>query len=207
VVLQAAGGEGHTGAVTPLLGFVMAGGRSRRMERDKALLPWGAGTLLDHAVARLREVAGEVRILCGPEPRYTHVGVPVDVDRVPDSGPLGGLEAGLLQLTGGIGLFLGVDLPFVPGALLRRLVDLAAGFDAVVPVAAGGPQPLCAVYTSACLPSVRRSLDRQALQMTSFWSEVNVRVVEEAELARFGDAATMFLNVNTPEDYERARPR
>ena len=188
-------------------GFVMAGGRSRRMARDKALLPWGEGTLLDHTLARLREVADEVRILCGPEPRYTHVGVPVDVDLVANAGPLGGLETGLVRLEDRIGLFLGVDLPFVPATLLRRLVDLVAGFDAVVPVGGGGPQPLCAVYTSACLPGVRSSLARNELQMTSFWAHAKVRVVEEAELTPFGDAATMFANLNTPEDYERAISR
>lgn len=193
--------------MTPLIGFVMAGGRSRRMERDKALLPWGTGTLLDWTIARLREVASEVLILCGPERRYAEAGPEVDVDVRPDAGPLGGLETGLLRLAEGDGLFLGVDMPFVTPALLRGLVDLAPGFDAVVPVSGGRPQPLCAVYTAACLPGVRASLDRNERPMTSFWKAVRVRVVEDDELTAYGDPATLFLNLNTPEDYERVRPR
>jgi molybdopterin-guanine dinucleotide biosynthesis protein A len=53
-----------------VVGFVVAGGGSRRMGRDKALVPWAEGDLLGHALARLRAVTGDVRILCGPEPRY-----------------------------------------------------------------------------------------------------------------------------------------
>lgn len=180
------------------------------MGRDKALLPWGGATLLDHTLDRLRAVAGEVRILCGPDRRYVGRGAEVDVDLRTDAGPLAGLEAGLLRLLrlrAGLGLFLGVDLPFVPATLLRGLVELAPGFDAVVPVCAGMPQPLCAVYTNACLPWVQSRLDGGERQMTSFWPDVRVRVVPKAELEAYGDVTSMFLNLNTPEDYERVRPR
>lgn len=182
-------------------GFVVAGGRSARMGRDKALLPWGDATLLDHAIARLSAVCGDVRILCGPEERYADHGVPVVVDVVRDAGSLGGLLTGLELLTEEPALFLAVDLPHVTIDLLRFLAGLATACDAVVPLSPNGPEPLCAVYGPACLAPVRRSIERGAFRMTSFWSDVRVREVSQDELPAFGDPVQLFRNVNTPDDY------
>ena len=96
-------------------GFVVAGGRSERMGRDKALLPWAGSTLVEHALLRLREVCTDVRILSGPEARYAGYGATVHTDVVRDAGPLAGLHAGLLSLAAPLGLFLGVPLIFLTG--------------------------------------------------------------------------------------------
>ncbi|MBI3932669.1 MAG: molybdenum cofactor guanylyltransferase [Acidobacteria bacterium] len=190
-------------------GFVVAGGRSLRMGRDKALLPWGDVTLLDHAVARLRVVCGDVRILSGPETRYADRGLPVLVDVVSEAGALGGLMTGLQALAhdDALGLFLAVDLPLVPVELLRGLVARAEGFDAVVPVTAGGADPLCAAYRRTCLAPVRRRIAAGELKMTAFWPDVRVREVPEDELRALGDPGRMLSNVNGPEDYEDVRER
>lgn len=181
-------------------GFVLAGGESRRMGRDKALLPWRGTTLLDHALERLTACCREVRILCGPRLRYQDRGVPVHVDGWHGAGPLAGLAAGLAVLGSDPGLFLAVDLPAVPVELLARLLEWADGHDAAVPVAAGGPQPLCAVYRASCLPAVERRLASGDFKMTSFWPDVRVRQVTEEELAAFGPAADVFRNINEPSD-------
>lgn len=188
----------------PVTGFVVAGGRSRRMGRDKALLPWGGRTLLDDSIRRLREVSDDVRILSGPEPRYAERGVPVITDRGAASGALVGVLSGLLALERPLGLFLAVDLPHVPSLLLRHLVSLAEGVDVVVPLSPGGPEPLCALYSRECLGPVRAAVLRGELKMTSFWSEVRVRQLGALELRGFGDPARLFLNLNAPADYERA---
>src|SRR6185295_12811719 len=81
--------------------------------RDKALLPWGTGTLLDHAIRRLRPACREVHILSGSEARYADRGLPVHVDGIADGGPLAGLATALSVATPRSVLLLGVDLPFV----------------------------------------------------------------------------------------------
>jgi molybdopterin-guanine dinucleotide biosynthesis protein A len=183
-----------------LVGFVVAGGASRRMGRDKALLPWGGRDLLDHAIARLCAVAGEVRILCGPERRYLERGLPVEPDVAPGAGPLGGVLTGLTAASGRPGLFLAVDLPHVPLPLLARLAERAEGWDAVVPVSPRGPEPLCAVYGPGCRDPIRRRVEAGDLMMTAFWPEVRVLRLDPGELAAFGDPAEMFRNLNAPED-------
>jgi molybdopterin-guanine dinucleotide biosynthesis protein A len=171
------------------------------MGRDKALLPWQGGTLLDHTLARLRSTCREVRILSGPERRYEDRGLPVEIDTLADAGPLAGIHSALAGLDASHGLFLAVDLPFVPAPLLARLLDVALEFDAVVPVHAGGTEPLCAVYGRACLESIGRRLEAGERKMTAFWPDVRVRIFGEIEIAPFGEPATLFRNLNAPSDW------
>jgi molybdopterin-guanine dinucleotide biosynthesis protein A len=95
-----------------------------------------------------------------------------------------------------------VDLPRVPVALLARLVALAEGADAVVPLSSHGPEPLCAVYGPACLEPIRRRVAAGESRMTSFWPGMRVREVRASELAAFGDPDDLFRNLNTPADLE-----
>ena len=185
-----------------VVGFAVAGGRSLRMGRDKALLPWGETDLLGHAIARLRAVTAEVRILCGPAPRYLDRGVPIVTDEVKDAGPLAGVVSGLSATAGHPGLFLAVDLPHVPASLLARLVELSEGWDAAVPVSPRGPEPLCALYGPACLAPMRRRMAAGELGMTAFWPDVRVRRPAADELARHGDPDVVFRNLNAPGDLE-----
>ena len=183
-----------------VVGFVVAGGESRRMGRDKALLPWGGADFLGHAIARLRGITDDVRILCGPGTRYLDRGLPVHPDLAPGAGPLGGVLTGLTAAPDRLGLFLAVDLPYVPVALLARLVERSLGWDAVVPVSSRGPEPLCGVYGPGCREPIRRRMDAGDFKMTGFWPDVRVMEVGPAELRGFGDPGDMFRNLNTPND-------
>jgi molybdopterin-guanine dinucleotide biosynthesis protein A len=186
------------------VGFVVAGGLSTRMGRDKALLPWRGTTLLDHALARLDAVCADVRILCGPAARYEDRGRPLVRDEIPDAGPLAAIAAGLRAAGRAAGLFLAVDLPGVPIDLLRMLAMSDGEADADVPVIDEGPQPLCALYGPQCLRVIDARLAAGERKMTSFWPDLRVRTVGQEALSRFGDPAHIFRNVNAPSDYEAA---
>jgi molybdopterin-guanine dinucleotide biosynthesis protein A len=175
------------------------------MARDKARLSWGTGDLLDHAIARLREVAADVAILSGRAPRYADRGLPVVTDPAGGDGPIAGLEAGLAHAEGRPVVLLAVDLPLVPAALLRALVEGLAGFDAVVPFSPRGREPLCAAYGPACLASIRTRVALDERGLSDFWPDVRVRRVPPAELRAFGDPEAVFMNVNEPADLQRAK--
>ena len=191
--------------MSKVVGYVLAGGQSLRMGKDKALLPWGEQTLLDHALCRLREATARApAILSGPEPRYAERGVPVFPDVVTGAGALAGVLTGLERLPpdADFGLFLAVDLPLVPGELLKRLALRAKkGTDAVVAFSPAGPEPLCAVYARTALDAVRRAVEADELKMTSFWTTICVHALYEAALAEFGDPKALFRNLNAPADY------
>ncbi len=187
------------------VGFAVAGGLSRRMGRDKALLPWGNGTLLDHTLERLRAVCAEVRILSGSGARYADRGVPVDLDTRPGAGPLGALADALAVAAPRPALLLGIDLPFVSVDLLAHLRDALEGWDAAVPCLEAGAEPLCAAYAAACLGPVQGSLSAGERRMTAFWPHARVHRLAEAELAPFGRPERLFRNVNDASDYAAAR--
>jgi molybdopterin-guanine dinucleotide biosynthesis protein A len=187
--------------------FVVAGGRSRRMGRDKALLGWGGATLLDHALHRLESVCADVRVLSGLQRRYTDRGRAVVVDVAADAGPLAGLAAALEASAPRPALILAVDMPYVSPPLLKALVEALPGWDAVVPEPDSGPEPLCAVYGPDCLAPVQAALAAGERKMTSFWDRIRVRKLPQAELAAFGSPARLFKNLNDPEEYNAAADR
>jgi len=100
-----------------------------------------------------------------------------------------------------------VDVPFATVELLRRLLDLSKGHDAVVPLSSRGPEPLCAVYRSTCLEPIRRRLGAGERKATSFWPDVDVLQAGADHLAGLGPIDDLFRNINTPADYESARDR
>lgn len=184
------------------MGFVLAGGASRRFGRDKALLPWGHGTLLDHALARLMAVCERVEVLCGSDPRYEGRGVRIRTDIVAGAGPLGGLLTGVEAAAGAPALFLPVDVPLLPVGLMGALVERLPNHDAVVPVTARGPEPVCGLYAHSCAAAMREAIAHRRLHATAFWDSVRVRTFGLDEVQRWGDTQALFTNVNTPADLE-----
>ncbi len=187
-----------------MTGVVLAGGRSRRMSRDKAFLPIGGATLIELVVARLREACGDRLLLVTNTPEtYRHLGLPTVPDALPPGRSLVGIYTGVVH-AGEPAFVCACDMPFLNPALVRHLAGLAGDADMVIPRHGGEYEPLHAVYTPACLDPIRRCVERQG-RNTDFLPDVRVRVVEEPELRRFDPDLRSFVNVNTPEEYTAAR--
>lgn len=140
-------------------GFVLAGGRSTRMGRDKALLPWQGESLVEHALGQLHALGMKARI-AGSRPDLARFAAVVD-DLHPGCGPLAGIEAALAASDAELNLFLPVDLPLLPGLFLSWLLARVGttGALATIPTVGGRPQPLCAVYHQALLPGITAALE------------------------------------------------
>src|SRR5262249_26013461 len=124
-------------------GFVLAGGRSLRMGRDKALLLYPGTTLVEHIAGAVLAAAGSVSIVGDPA-RYGFLGYPVHPDQLPGCGPLGGLYTALNVSTTDWNLVVACDMPGISSATLRSLFDraLQAGNCAVATGPEGKPEPL-----------------------------------------------------------------
>ena len=195
---------------TAIEAAILTGGTSRRMGKDKAWLrlqePDGK-TLIEAVLELLEPDYQPVRILAGQSPvaPYAALGVAVQPDRIPHSGPLGGIHAALATAERDIVLVAACDLPFLTREFLAGLSSLISGHDAVVPRPGGVPVPVCAFYTKRCLPALEARLDRGELKAADFLDDLGVRWVEGDELARLDPQGTALFNLNTPEDVERAR--
>jgi len=178
-------------------GFVLAGGMSRRMGRDKALLPFRGRTLIEHVAGAVREAAGSA-VLVGPPERYARLGFPVVADERPGMGPLGGIVTALGVARSGWILAAACDLPGLTGPFLSEMLarwrEQAGDADCFVPQSSGGVEPLCAVWRVAALPRLRCALNERRLKMKEVIGKLNARVWPVAD-------ARWFRNVNTPLDW------
>ena len=172
------------------------------MGRDKATLDLAGSSLLARAVAALRPVADPV-ILAGGSRHHELPGCVSAADPLPDRGPLGGLVAALRASPHRLCAVVAVDMPELSGALLRTLAGLWAGEAAVVPIGAGRPQPLHAVYSRDALAAAEAALAGDDLSLMGLLGRLPVRFVGPEELGVEGQAADWSTSLDTPQDAER----
>jgi len=185
--------------------FVLAGGKSSRMGSDKAFVQLGGETLLAKALKLARSVTDEVRIV-GDTEKFSAFGRVVE-DVYRDQGPMGGIHAALSGSSTELNLVVAVDLPFVKANFLRYLLSRARESSAMVtlPRAAHHLQPLCGIYHRAFAAVAEESLRNGRNKIDSLFGMVRTCVIDEEELMLGGFSSTIFRNLNTPDDLEKAR--
>ena len=190
-----------------LSGFVLAGGKSTRMGQDKAAVSLNGRTLLEHALAALRQVCRDVSIL-GRHDLYGSL-APVYEDIFPGCGPLGGIHAALSGSQTQFNLIIAVDTPFLVPNFLSYLAEraIASGSVVTTPEIENYTQPLCTVYSLDFLPIAENALKLGNYKIVPLFPRGRTLVIQESELRQFAFAADMFENLNTPEDLARARRR
>ncbi len=186
-------------------GVVLAGGRSRRMGRDKLPLRLGGATLLDRVYEVLSSRCTEVLVV--GEGDYAPAGARRIPDLRPGEGPLAGIEAGLLAASHRSIFVAAGDMPFLTGELVGGLLGFLSGStQAVVPDIGLGLHPLCAAYAREVRLEVSAAQDGGVRSVREFLQGLpGVMYVGESELRRFGDPALLLTNVNSPEDLLQAR--
>jgi molybdenum cofactor guanylyltransferase len=186
---------------------ILAGGAASRMGgADKASLPLNGRRIIDRQVETLRHVSDSIIVVGGQPDRFRDLGVRAVPDVYAGCGALGGIYSALLASDRPWTLVLACDMPFLSLPLLQRLTRVPApGVDMVMPRTHEGPQPLCAVYAARCADPVRRRIERGLLKAASLAEDVRVEEIGPEELATYDPDGLMFVNVNTPHDYERAK--
>jgi molybdopterin-guanine dinucleotide biosynthesis protein A len=185
--------------------FILAGGKSSRMGTDKARLRLGPQSFPERIAAALSSVSARVSVV------GTRIEGGAAWPFVPDVykewGALGGLHAALAACRSEWAAVVACDLPFVTGELFVRLATLRENFAAVVPVQVDGRlQPLCALYRKEpCLLRAEALIAAGERRPRALLETVNARRVPFSELSDLPGADHFFNNVNTPEDYARAR--
>lgn len=196
----------------PATCVILAGGKSRRMGMDKRFLEVGGQTMLARTIAVCETLFEDIILVtAGPEPlietrhRVVH-------DIIPDCATLGGIYTGLSYASLGYGFVVACDMPWVQPELITFLVELlqepkGAAYDVIIPKLRLGLQPTHAVYSTRCLPSLKEMLDRRDLKVQALCDSdnVSVRYVFPDEMQPFDPHGRAFVNINTPEDLERAR--
>jgi molybdenum cofactor guanylyltransferase len=195
-----------------ITGIILAGGSSRRMGRNKALMRLGDETLIEHVTHRMQVVTDDLLLITNTPELYAHLGLPMHPDVIPDKGTLGGLYTGLTHANGTAAVCVGCDMPLLQPKLLNYLSSILEGHDAVVPCIREPNRPqkpifqtLSAIYSKRCLPVIEQMLNKGELRVHALYDRISARIVEPDEWQQFDPQGLSFFNINTPEDLERAR--
>jgi molybdopterin-guanine dinucleotide biosynthesis protein A len=186
-------------------GVILAGGKSRRMGRDKSQLILHGETLVARAIRLIGALTGDlILVTTAPDP-FAGLDARLTGDVIPGGGALSGIHAGLSAARHEWSLVVACDMPFLNLDLLRYMASLAPGRAAVAPRWQDELETLHAFYSRECIPVIEPILKRGGGRIIEFYERVNVRYVEPDEITRFDPDGLSFFNVNSPEDWERAR--
>ncbi len=184
-----------------VVGMVLAGGAGRRLSPDKGRHLVGGIPIIDRVLAALTPVVDDIIIVGhGPPPP----GLRLLADEQPGAGPLAAIYTGMSAAPADVYLVVAWDMPFLTSDLLRYLLGAGQGFDAAVPVVGGQEQPLCAAYGRSCLAAIGEAVAAGQRRVISFFSEVQVRRITEAELKACGAPEVLLFNVNTAQELAAA---
>jgi molybdopterin-guanine dinucleotide biosynthesis protein A len=190
--------------------IILCGGKSTRMGRDKATLPFGPELMLQRVVRLVGGVVAPANIVVVAATDQVLPELPPAVavarDLHKDRGPLAGLAAGLQQLCGRVDAVYATacDVPLLAPALVARLFELLGNFDIVVPRDADHHHPLAAVYRATVLADVLRLLQADRLRPRFLFDEVKTREVPVEELRCVDPLLQSLENLNYEADYQAA---
>ena len=186
---------------------IQAGGESRRMGSDKALLPFLGQPLILRLLGRLARIADEILVTSNQPENYNLLGLTPVPDRLPGMGALGGLYTALSAATHPYVAMVACDMPFAsPELFAYELVLLReTGSDVVIPRSEAGTEPFHAVYRcDTCLPHVREALEAGKRRVDAWFNEVNIRYLEPPEILPYDPSQLAFLNINTLDELRQA---
>lgn len=189
-------------------GIVLCGGRSSRMGRAKATLPFGPELMLQRVIRLLGEVVPTMVVVAAPDQELPALPPHVLIarDEREGRGPLEGLAAGLSALPSSVeaAFVTSCDVPLLEPAVVRHMLESLGEFEAAVPVEEEFHHPLAAAYRVSVLPHIRELLAADRLRPFFLFERVKTYRVPVDDLRRFDPELRSLMNLNTPEDYERA---
>jgi molybdopterin-guanine dinucleotide biosynthesis protein A len=203
--------------------FLLIGGKSSRMGRDKALLELNGAPLIKRTADLLEPlVAKTTLVISASQPAnpsntnpYSTFELPMLPDRWPNAGPLGGIATALPTAQTSWCLILACDMPFIGkdwlifllGQIAPSESDGAQQINAIVPETTRGLEPLCAIYRSGCAQLLARELDAGVRKVTDALATLNLKRITENEWRKFSPDGNLFGNLNTWRDYLEAQQR
>jgi molybdopterin-guanine dinucleotide biosynthesis protein A len=185
-----------------ITGVILAGGKSTRYGANKALVELHGTKLIERVIHVMESLFERLALVTNTPHEYSYLALPMVEDIIKGLGPIGGIHTGLETISDETGFFVACDMPYLNQNLLRHMVTLKEGFDAVIPRIGWMVEPLHAIYTKQCLPAIRESLVSRDYQAMRFFEKIRVRYVDEEELRSFDPQLRSFFNINKPEDME-----
>lgn len=187
-----------------ICGVILAGGKSSRMGKNKALLDINGKPVIEIIKSELSTCTDQVIIISNQPEEYQFLQVPIYSDRYPGEGPLAGIESALYHVDTEWFFITACDMPFIQAEVFQYLYEQSSGYDAVVPIYEGQIHPLSSLYHRSVLPVIQQQLNKQQRQVKSFFDLICVNYVKDFNLPKT-ILDRHFFNMNRPEEYQQAK--
>jgi molybdopterin-guanine dinucleotide biosynthesis protein A len=188
--------------------IILAGGKSSRLGRSKALQAIGGKSLIQWVVDRLATLSTEIIVVTAHGkaiPCSSPIRIKTVADTYPSKSPLVGIYSGLIASACPRAIVVGCDMPFLNIGLLDYMSQICSSFDVVVPQIKDKLEPLCSVYSKSCLAPMQGLLEQNERRISELFSMVKVRYIEEDEISSFDPEHLSFFNINSQADLDRAK--
>ncbi len=179
-------------------GFILAGGASSRMGRDKGLCHFNGKELVSYSIEILKPICDYIIISTNNPEDYQKFGLQIVGDEIKNIGPIGGIYSCLKQSVTVKNLVVSCDIPFLTKEALEYILSKSDDFEIVIPQHSDSYyEPLAGYYSTSIIPTIENSIHQRDYKLINLFSEVKFRAISTGDLPGLG---IQFRNMNTPED-------
>ena len=186
---------------------MLAGGRSRRLGRNKAMEQFGDRPLIQRVIDTVSQIDDDIVVVAASKAQLPQLdpSIKTAIDCYPMGGAFVGIFTGLKAAKSQNSLAVACDMPFLNVDLLHYLMSVSEGCDAVIPRIGKMIEPLHAVYSHKCLEPIQFQIEAGNLKISDLLDRIKVRYVERDEIERFDPQHLSFMNINSEEDLKKAK--
>jgi molybdopterin-guanine dinucleotide biosynthesis protein A len=186
-------------------GIILAGGKSSRMGKDKALIKYGDETFMSNSLKKLNELFDETIVVADNVGKYNIKNVKIINDIYTGKGPMGGIHAAL-KAAGNDWIFvIPCDMPMWEPHLAEEILKHRLDNDIVVPLFNNRKEPLFALYKKTCIPKIEECLKNNIIKVIELYPLVRTNYFDLGNIYTMEECSKSFLNINTPEDLHKLR--
>jgi len=182
---------------------ILAGGKSRRMGRDKAFVELAGAPMIQWVISAVAQCSARALIISNEPGKYSQFGLPVYPDVIPGMGPLSGLHTAFTVTGADRVMIAPCDSPFMSPDVIKFILNYPdGGADAVIPFVDGREQGMLAVYSRGAVDRFEERIASASMMFDEFRLSLNRIFISENELRAVEPDLRTFLNVNTPSDFQ-----
>jgi len=184
-------------------GIILCGGQSKRMGTNKALLKLGKLTMIEHVIQIMQPICGEI-ILSVNNADLDFLPYRKIKDKIDGIGPIAGFHSSLMETNAEENLVISCDTPFITSQFLNLLISNSKGFDIVLPVYHKRIQTMTGFFRKSMLAVIQDQMEKGNFVPVNIFENTNVNLIqiENEKLLNIGH---LFFNINSQEDYEKAK--
>ena len=184
--------------VRNVTGVILAGGRSLRFGKNKALVKINGISMIEKISLMLGSLFQHLILITNSPREYSFLKFSMYEDIIKGIGPLGGIFTGLTVMPNNAGFFIACDMPFLNRPLIRHMVEMRKDYDAVIPRVSGKIEPLHGLYHKRCLPAVEKLVSSGDYRIAGLFNKISTLYIEEDEIRCFDPELYSFININRP---------